>query len=136
MRAVTVLIACWAAASCSGDGSVTARPFHKGNSEVTVTAPPPVACSRSRQIMVHFGSYAMGIDKAAALKIEQLVGEASGVEEVERGQPGREGEYMLSIKAASAAEACRLQGRLHAALPKKPLGPINITGPLGNLAVP
>ncbi len=87
-------------------------------------AQPAEACALS----IRFGSYAMGIDTAAARAVERLVSESKDVVGVTRSAAGREGEYVLCVETRGAAASARLAERVAALLPAEPRGPILVEG--------
>jgi hypothetical protein len=70
----------------------------------------------------------MGIDQAAAARIEALLAGSKDVKGVTRGGGGREGEYALCVTARDAAGAARLLEGIAALLPERPRGPISVEG--------
>ena len=87
-----------------------------------IPADPAARCS----ITVSFGSYAMGIDTAAAAAVDKLLAENKAVNHVSRTGAGREGEYGLCISTRDAAASTRLFERIAALLPARPRGPISV----------
>lgn len=86
---------------------------------------PAAASDAARcDILVSFGSYAMGIDRPAADAVDRILASDEAVKSVTREAAGREGEYALCVGTRSAAAAARLFDRLRAALPAAPRGPI------------
>lgn len=77
-------------------------------------AAQPADCS----LTVRFGSYAMGIDREAATRIEALLAAERGSAVTRHGW-GREGEYDLCVKTRSQAEAETLLARIRAH-PRRP----------------
>ena len=92
----------------------------------------PASCS----VLVRFGSYAMGIDGAAAAAVDSLVGRERDVVEASRSGFGREGEYALCVRTRTAAGAARLFDAIRAALPAEPRGPIELVAGDRSFAVP
>ena len=90
------------------------------------------ACS----LLVRFGSYAMGIDAAAAAAVDRLVRQERDVLEAHRSHGGREGEYALCVRTRTSAGAVRLFGAIKAALPAEPRGPIELVSGASRYAVP
>ena len=86
-----------------------------------VPADPVSACN----VTVRFGSYAMGIDTAAAAAVDKLLSGNKAVKHVSRVGAGREGEYVLCISTGDAAAAALFQ-RIAALLPARPRGPISV----------
>jgi hypothetical protein len=76
---------------------------------------------------VRFGSYAMGIDRRAAARVEALVAAEKAATHVSRSGQGREGEYALCVAAKTPAALAPLARRIRSALPKQPVGPIAIS---------
>ena len=87
---------------------------------LAAASPAPSPCA----LEVRFGSYAMGIDRAAAARIEALVAADKAVRGVRRIGEGREGEYALCVTAASPRALAPLSRRIRGAIPKTPRGPI------------
>ena len=85
---------------------------------------PAAACS----VTVRFGSYAMGIDTAAAAEIDTILAGNANVKSVTRSAWGREGEYTLCVATRDATGAVRLMKQLAAVLPQSPKGPISVEG--------
>lgn len=75
-------------------------------------------------VRVQFGSYAMGIDRVAFDRVQALLKRDRGVRGVDAQRWGREGETTLCVRTRRASDARRLFGRVKAALPAKPRGPI------------
>ena len=84
--------------------------------------PAPADCP----LIVGFGSYAMGIDRAAYANIDRLLRADRGVRAVTRHPWGREGEVTLCARTRSRADARRLFAAIRARLPFNPRGPITI----------
>jgi hypothetical protein len=84
--------------------------------------PVPADCPLS----VGFGSYAVGIDRAAYNSIDRLLRADRGVRAVTRHPWGREGEVTLCARTRSRADANRLFAAVRARLPVRPRGPITI----------
>lgn len=84
--------------------------------------PAPPAC----RITVSFGSFAMGIDRAAAARIERFLADRHDVASMERRPWGREGEYSLCIRLKPAADAPALYAQLKRLVPKEGRGPIEV----------
>ncbi|HEV2747772.1 MAG TPA: hypothetical protein VGW34_10810 [Allosphingosinicella sp.] len=82
----------------------------------------PDGCS----LTIRFGSYAMGIDRGAARRIEQLLTSAPDIRSVTRHGWGREGEYTLCVTTASATDAAALLAAIRPLLPAAPRGPIEV----------
>ena len=78
-------------------------------------------------LRVDFGSYAMGIDRGAAVRVERAILSAAGVSDVVRHRWGREGEYSLCVSTRSPRVAAALFARLKPLLPAKPRGPIALS---------
>ena len=83
-------------------------------------SPAPQPCA----LEVRFGSYAMGIDRAAAARIEALIAAEKAVSAVSRTGGGREGEYALCVAATWPRALAPLARRIRASVPKRPRGPI------------
>ena len=77
-------------------------------------------------LSIRFGSYAMGIDRSTATRIEALVSADGGVTGATRHPWGREGEYTLCVQTRSAEEAEALFERIKPLLPAEPHGPIQV----------
>lgn len=84
--------------------------------------PAPSDCP----LTVGFGSYAMGIDRAAYNNIDRMLRADRGVRTVTRHPWGREGETTLCARTRSRADAQRLFAAVRARLPARPRGPITI----------
>lgn len=94
-----------------------------GEAPATAAAQPqaaPGACP----LEIAFGSYAMGIDRGALARVEQLL--AAEHLRVTRSPWGREGEVTLCADARSDADAERLARRIAALLPTAPRGPVAV----------
>jgi hypothetical protein len=87
-------------------------------------------------VTVRFGSYARGIDTAAAAAVDQVLHRKSGTISVGRHGGGREGEYGLCIDTASPAAAASLFDEIRAVLPAKPRGPISLQAGERRFSVP
>lgn len=77
-------------------------------------------------VSVQFASYAMGIDRPAFDRVQALLKRDRGVRAVEVQRWGREGETNLCVQTRKAGDARRIFGRVKAALPAKPRGPIMV----------
>jgi len=77
-------------------------------------------------VRVEFASYAMGIDRAAFDRVQALLKRDRGVRGVEVQRWGREGETSLCVQLRRPGDARRVFGRVKAALPAKPRGPITV----------
>lgn len=75
-------------------------------------------------VSVQFNSYAMGIDRGAFGKVQALLKRDRGVRGVEAQRWGREGETTLCVRTRATSDARRIFGRVKAALPARPRGPI------------
>ncbi len=75
-------------------------------------------------VSVQFASYAMGIDRPAFDRVQALLKRDRGVRGVELQRWGREGETNLCVQTRKVSDARRIFGRVKAALPAKPRGPI------------
>ncbi|MDH4745195.1 hypothetical protein OMP43_14335 [Sphingomonas sp. CBMAI 2297] len=94
-----------------------------------VPAPAPAlaqAAAPECAVRVQFGSYAMGIDRPAFERVRALLARDRGVRAVEQQHWGREGETTLCVRTRRPSDARRLFGRVQAALPAKPRGPITV----------
>ena len=85
-------------------------------------AAPAPACA----VRVQFGSYALGIDRPAFERVRALLARDRGVRAVDQQHWGREGETTLCVRTRRPGDARRLFGRVTAALPAKPRGPITV----------
>jgi hypothetical protein len=85
-------------------------------------APAPADC----QLSVRFGSYAMGIDRPAAARIEGFLQKHGAVAGIQRHPWGREGEYTLCVSLKQGANAAALFAELKPLVPPKGRGPINV----------
>lgn len=92
----------------------------------------PTSCD----VQIYFGSYATGIDRAAAATVHQLLGSDPAVAEVSRSPSGMEGDYTLCAHTTSAEAAASLFERLIGALPGPVTAPISVTGPNGSYSAP
>lgn len=81
-------------------------------------------------LRVSFGSYAMGIDRSAASKIEAQVARAKGTQ-ASRIPWGREGEYSLCVATPTRRDALILFDALKPLVPSNPRGPVTIAVPGG-----
>lgn len=81
---------------------------------------------RNCAMTVRFGSYAMGIDRGAADRIERLLSGDRTVTSISRHSWGREGEYTLCVRTASPGDAAILFARIRPLLPAEPRGPIQV----------
>jgi hypothetical protein len=105
-------------ALCAASGACTPAPV-----AVASTGPGEATpCA----LTVRFGSYAMGIDRGAAERVEALLRGDRSVRSVERRPWGREGEYDLCAQVAQTANALRLYEQIRPLLPAKPRGPISV----------
>lgn len=75
-------------------------------------------------VSVQFGSYAMGIDRATFDKVQALLKRDARVSGVELERWGREGETTLCVQLRRDRDARAVFGRVKAALPARPKGPI------------
>lgn len=87
-------------------------------------------------VTVRFGSFAMGIDRMAVLRVERLIATEVGVSGVTRGPPGIEGDHALCIRTSSPAAAARLFERLRQALSVPVRAPVSVTTPDGRFFAP
>ncbi len=88
-------------------------------------AASPVRPAPKCDLMVSFGSYAMGIDRPALAAVRRILADRA-VRSVEDIHWGREGEISLCVRTRRPAEADRLFGRIRADLPTAPRGPIAV----------
>lgn len=77
-------------------------------------------------VSIQFGSYAMGIDGPAFERVRALLARDRGVRAVDQRHWGREGETTLCVRTRRPGDARRLFGRVKAALPATPRGPITV----------
>jgi hypothetical protein len=82
-------------------------------------ATPASGCA----VRIAFGSYAMGIDRAAFDNVRALLAGQRTVRGVEEQRWGREGEVTLCVTASNPRRLARTVARV---LPAKPRGPITI----------
>ena len=82
--------------------------------------PDPKGCALS----IRFGSYAMGVDRGAAERVEALLASEPDVATT-RHRWGREGEFTLCART-SPATAEGLFERIRPLLPATPRGPIHV----------
>ncbi|MEP9360739.1 hypothetical protein [Sphingomonas sp. KR3-1] len=75
---------------------------------------------------MQFGSYAMGIDRGAFDKVQALLKRDRGVRSVTAQRWGREGETTLCVTLHRPRDARAVFGRVRAALPARPKGPITV----------
>jgi hypothetical protein len=85
-------------------------------------APAPADCPLS----VRFGSYAMGIDRPAAVRIESFLQKHRAVAGIKRHPWGREGEYTLCVSLKRGANPAALFDELKPLVPAKGRGPIAV----------
>jgi hypothetical protein len=85
-----------------------------------------VAAAPDCALTVRFGSYAMGIDRPAAARIEALLARRPEVKGTERRPWGREGEYDLCVRLKPKADAIALFEALRPLVPAEPVGPIEV----------
>lgn len=90
-------------------------------------APAPCA------LEIEFGSYAMGIDRAALAGVEQLLAADAAVTSVTRRNWGREGELTLCASVRSGADRDRLFAAVSALFPARPHGPLSVTTDTGRV---
>ena len=105
--------------SAAPDAAASAAPAAR---EIVEVEALPQGCA----LTVRFGSYAMGIDRGAAQRIEALLTTDPRVSAVSRHGRGREGEYALCAETRAAADADALLADIRPLLPAKPRGPIEI----------
>ena len=77
-------------------------------------------------LTVRFGSYAMGIDRAAAARIETFLARRRDVAGTERRPWGREGEYDLCVRLRPGADTVALFEALRPLVPAEPVGPVEV----------
>lgn len=123
MRRVAAIVAlaltgCWDA----GGGRAGTAAAGEMAEPIETVSEAPDSCALS----IRFGSYAMGIDHAAARQIEALVSADGGVSHATRHPRGREGEYTLCVQTRSPAQAASLFDRVRPLLPADPRGPIEV----------
>jgi hypothetical protein len=90
--------------------------------EAVAAAAAPADCA----LTVRFGSYAMGIDRPVAARIEAFLDRRSDVKGTERRPWGREGEYDLCVRVKPKADAVALFEAMRSLVPAKPVGPIEV----------
>ena len=88
-------------------------------------AAPPAPAAPKCDLMVSFGSYAMGIDHRALAAVRRILADRA-VRSVENFGGGREGETALCALTRRPADATRLFNRIRAVLPAAPRGPIAV----------
>ena len=89
--------------------------------QAATPAPPTPGCD----LMISFGSYAMGIDRPALAAVRRILADRA-VRSVEQVHGGREGETALCADTRRPADAIRLFKRIRAILPAAPRGPITV----------
>jgi hypothetical protein len=77
-------------------------------------------------LTIRFGSYAMGIDRPAATRIEAFLAGRRDVAATERRPWGREGEYDLCVRTRPRADSIALFEALRPLVPAKARGPIEV----------
>jgi hypothetical protein len=82
----------------------------------------PAGCA----LTVRFGSYAMGIDRPAAARIEAFLAGRADVAAAERHSWGREGEYDLCVRLRPGASAVSLFEALRPLVQGKTNGPVEV----------
>ena len=92
-----------------------------GASAGAATAKPAPKCD----LMVSFGSYAMGIDAPALAAVRRILADR-GVRSIEEMHGGPEGETYLCARTRRPADARRLFDRMRIVLPTSPRGPIAV----------
>jgi hypothetical protein len=116
IRIKTMLLPAVALTGCAAPGeAVSPPPAAVADVEVL-----PADCA----LTIRFGSFAMGIDRGAAERIEALLAARPGVV-LTRKRWGREGEYTLCAQAP-AADAADLAGAIRPLIPARPRGPIQV----------
>lgn len=91
---------------------------------------PPAAPQETPRcaVRVQYGSYAMGIDRAALERVQTLLRRDRSVRAVDAQRWGREGETTLCVATRRTSDVRRVFGRITAALPRTPRGPILVEG--------
>jgi hypothetical protein len=87
----------------------------------------PLEC----HVTVGLGSFATGIDRGAAARVERLVAADLQVARATRVTLGPEGEYAICVRATSTQAATRLFRALKAALAEPVRAPVVLEGPEG-----
>ena len=87
-------------------------------------------------VTISFGSFAMGIDRKAAARAEQIVASDRSVVELTRSRAGIEGEYALCVRTSSRGAALRLFERLRQTFRAPVYAPVSVTGPAGSFSAP
>jgi hypothetical protein len=91
-----------------------------------LAASAPQSARPDCALMVRFGSYAMGIDRPAAARIETFLAGRPEVTATQRRPWGREGEYDLCVRLKPKADAVALFEAMRSLVPAKPVGPIEV----------
>lgn len=122
--APNILLIALAACAETGASEAGASPEPAKAAGVTIEdgTGSPGKCS----LTVSFGSFAMGIDRGAAARIEPAILGHPGVRSVTRHRWGMEGEYTLCVQTREDADAEALFEQLRPLVPKAPRGPIKI----------
>ncbi|HEX8192242.1 MAG TPA: hypothetical protein VF552_05025 [Allosphingosinicella sp.] len=94
---------------------------------------PPQAAPAACALEIEFGSYAMGIDRTALARVEQLLAGDGAVTSVTRRNWGREGEITLCVSVRGAADRDRLFTAVSALFPARPHGPLSVTTDTGRV---
>jgi hypothetical protein len=96
---------------------------------VTIAGASPAYAQASAPcgVNVDFGSYAMGIDRAAFERVSALLAKDRGVRAVDQRRWGREGEVTLCVRVRRASDMRRLFARIRATIPRDPRGPVSVT---------
>jgi hypothetical protein len=87
-------------------------------------------------VAIEFGSFAAGIDRQAALRIEALVKDDPAVVAVTRSAPAIEGEYILCARTRSSADSARLFNRITETLAGPASAPVTVIGPQSRYSAP
>ena len=90
--------------------------------------PAPLQETPRCAVRVQFGSYAMGIDRVALERVQAVLKRTRGVRTVAAQRWGREGETTLCVATRRTSDVRRVFGRITAALPRTPRGPILVEG--------
>ena len=96
-----------------------------------LAAAAPHASALQCELTVGFGSFATGIDRRAASRVERLVASEPAVTEVTRLSVGPEGEYALCVELRSRDSARRLFHSLKDALAEPVGAPVSVEWPEG-----
>ncbi len=85
-------------------------------------------------VTVAFGSFAMGIDRRAAARVDRVI--RSSQIRVTRSAYGREGEYSLCIRVRSTEQAVSLFEKLRESLRVPVRAPVSLRGPHESYSAP